>query len=539
MSTTAQEWQSVLDQATAQQQAAKSAAQQAWAESWKADIAATEAAKAQAAAVASGNSFGPAYAAYNEASAAATAAKNASTIALANLKSIDDTIAQANKSLAAADSTSPLVPNPVPQPAGAVNNADATGDNTAVSSSVTPELIAASKTTGQYNEADPTVAARLAAISANRETVQNEAPQTVVSGSAVTPELVAAAKATGQYYEADPAIAARLAAIDANRAQAPQEQKDPDESEYAAETNRLKAQEAAAAEAAENDAEISRLSARGLSAQENRARAQGSAQDVVNYNQQGDWRVRLRLGPGADYLYKSDDPGILGPLNDSDGVIFPYTPTITVGYAASYDTQDLTHSNYKIHQYKSSSVDNISITCDFTAQDTFEANYLLAVIHFFRSATKMFYGQDQQPKPGTPPPLCFLTGMGSFQFEQHPLAITGFTYTLPNNVDYIRAGATPNNPGTNLAQYNTKSTAANVKSLLRLGGIQPGGIPAAPKFQKLANKEPTYVPTKIQLQIQCIPIISRNNISNNFSLKQYSSGKLLRGSNNPGGGGFW
>ena len=94
-----------------------------------------------------------------------------------------------------------------------------------------------------------------------------------------------------------------------------------------------------------------------------------------------------------------------------------------VAYNANYSTEELVHSNYKLFTYKGSSVDQISITCDFTAQDTKEANYLLAVIHFFRSVTKMFYGQDNGPKPGTPPPLCFLTGLGAFQFNEHPLEI--------------------------------------------------------------------------------------------------------------------
>ena len=50
---------------------------------------------------------------------------------------------------------------------------------------------------------------------------------------------------------------------------------------------------------------------------------------------------------------------------------------------------------------------------------------------------------------------------------------------------------------------------------------------------------PTYVPTKMQIQINAVPIISRRDISENFSLEQYASGRLLLGSNNPQGGGIW
>jgi hypothetical protein len=48
--------------------------------------------------------------------------------------------------------------------------------------------------------------------------------------------------------------------------------------------------------------------------------------------------------------------------------------------------------------------------------------------------------------------------------------------------------------------------------------------------------EITYVPTKIQLQITAVPIVTRNDISNRFSLKDYASGELLRGTKNNGGG---
>jgi hypothetical protein len=67
-----------------------------------------------------------------------------------------------------------------------------------------------------------------------------------------------------------------------------------------------------------------------------------------------------------------------------------------MGYKANYQPYDLTHSNYRGYFYKNSAIDAINLRGTFTAQDTTEANYLLAVIHFFRSVTKMFYGQDAE-----------------------------------------------------------------------------------------------------------------------------------------------
>ncbi len=229
-------------------------------------------------------------------------------------------------------------------------------------------------------------------------------------------------------------------------------------------------------------------------------------------------------------MYKADDPGILSPLASTQGVVFPYTPLISVNYTASYDQSTVTHSNYKIFQYQGSGVDSVSITCDFTAQDVYEANYLLAVIHFFRAATKMFYGQDQDPKPGTPPPLVYLFGLGGFQFEAHPLAITSFSYSLPNDVDYIPT--TTSSGGGEL--QNTYTTGTSTGRLPP--GVQAGGTRPSANFDTGATETVTYVPTKIQLSIACVPIVSRNAISNKFSFKEYATGRLLQGTRNVGGG---
>lgn len=323
---------------------------------------------------------------------------------------------------------------------------------------------------------------------------------------------------------------------------APQDQtsntiEQPNPNEYLAETNRLAAQNQAAAEAAENQAEINRLNARPTTGALADTQSTATNQDAVSFQKAKDWRVRLSLAPGAKYLYNNPNgPGILKPLATTNGVIFPYTPNVSVAYNASYESSDLIHSNYKIYNYKNSSVDNITITCDFTAQDTNEANYLLAVIHFFRSVTKMFYGRDQNPKNGVPPPLCYLSGLGTFQFDNHPLAVTNFTYTLPTDVDYIRAGSQTSEPGNNTAGQTTPVNT-DPASLARILSSNLG--PKVPNFQRQAatiNSDATYVPTKMSITITCIPVVTRNDISNNFSLEKYATGALLQGSKRNGGG---
>jgi hypothetical protein len=303
----------------------------------------------------------------------------------------------------------------------------------------------------------------------------------------------------------------------------------------------LAAEDAALAEeaAAAGDVEAFNQNApQGISTTLNDTRSKATKQDTANFQQKPDWRARLSLAPNSNYLYNvpKGQAGILAPLQGTDGVIFPYTPAISVTYSAGYDPSDLVHSNYKVYQYKGSSVDTVSITADFTAQDTTEANYLLAVIHFFRSVTKMFYGQDQNPNNGVPPPLCYLSGFGAYTFDAHPLVVTNFTYATPTEVDYIRAGSQTNQPGVNVAQQNNIVNSF-VPSVVRTS--MSGLAPKLPNFStqnSLINSEATYVPTKLQLQITCIPIVTRNDISNKFSLKEYATGALLRGSKRSGGG---
>jgi hypothetical protein len=192
--------------------------------------------------------------------------------------------------------------------------------------------------------------------------------------------------------------------------------------------------------------------------------------------------------------------------------------------------------NYKILSYQGSQVSDVTIAGEFTAQDSAEANYLLAVIHFFKSVTKMFYGQDQNPRNGTPPPLVYMSGLGTFQFDNHPLAVTNFTYSLPNEVDYIRAGSTTNEPGSSTAGQTAVNNTDNASTARILSSGLGARTPNFQRQQATINSNATYVPTKMQIAITCIPIVTRNDISNKFSLRDYATGALLQGSKRNGGG---
>ena len=288
-----------------------------------------------------------------------------------------------------------------------------------------------------------------------------------------------------------------------------------------------------------DSATASRVAAQ-QAAQTAQARAQAALQQQRKLANDGDWRVRLRLAPSANYLYRADNPGpLLQPLKETDGVVFPYTPQIIQAYRAEYSSTNLTHSNYRGFFYQGSQQEDIQINATFTAQDTREANYLLAVMTFFKAVTKMFYGQDAQR--GTPPPLVFLQGFGRYQFNLNPCVVTQFNYTLPNDVDYIRA-LSPNINGTNqrnlregrqaLPTNPFSAAVSRIENILKpqLGtGLSQYDKPAPPT---LGTNSPTYVPTKIDISLVLHPMQSRQQVSQEFSLKNYANGSLIEK-------GFW
>ena len=287
----------------------------------------------------------------------------------------------------------------------------------------------------------------------------------------------------------------------------------------------------------------------GIMAGVNNAQAQAARANQAGItNTNTDWRVKISLAQGADYLYKTPGnpdnpndpgPGILQPLANTNGVIFPYTPKIDISYKAKYSEYDLTHSNYRGYFYQNSAPGEMSITGLFTAQTTNDANYLLAVIHFFRSATKMFYGQDAQR--GSPPPLVFLSGLGQYQFNNHPCLITNFNYSLPDDVDYIRALVSNQNNTNTTAQNTVKqfvatNTSQVIATRLANAGITAGALPSvpfgSPSMPALGSGPPTYVPTKMTITVTLLPVNTRKQVSTQFSLKGFANGNLLRG-------GFW
>lgn len=219
-----------------------------------------------------------------------------------------------------------------------------------------------------------------------------------------------------------------------------------------------------------------------------------------------DWRVRVSVAKGSKVLYDSAQPGLMQPLVSTDGVIFPYVPSVTVSHAAKYNSQPLTHSNYNNYFYEGSEVQEITITADFTVQTLTEASYFLASLYFFRSATKMFYGNSGQYQ-GSPPPIVYLDGYGAHYLPHVSCVVTRFSHTMPTDVDYMEVsvtGGASSGTGTVAETVNSQGGASNISS--------------------------TRVPTVSQFTIALQPVYSRN-LQANFDFDAFARGDLIVGQN--------
>ena len=258
-----------------------------------------------------------------------------------------------------------------------------------------------------------------------------------------------------------------------------------------------------------------------------------------------DWRVRVSLSPNAKLFYQDLTLGpnaIMHPLLETNGVIWPYTPSITVNHNANYSTAHLTHSNYPAHFYNNSEVADIQISGDFTVQNMEDGQYLMAAVYFFRAATKMFFGQGANV--GNPPPMVFLDGYGSHYFPHVPCVVTQFSHQLKDDVDYIQVpisqtvlDTSPIDP--NRSVNLTPEEQKYVPSLLvsSTQATTPSTQATVRNSRTKTITTTTRVPTTSLITVTLRPMYSRKNLHERFDLEKFAAGGLLA-DNDLGLGGF-
>jgi hypothetical protein len=123
------------------------------------------------------------------------------------------------------------------------------------------------------------------------------------------------------------------------------------------------------------------------------------------------------------------------------GIMFPYTPQITLESKAEYSSVTPLHSNYPINFYKNSAVSDITLTANFTVQNDDDAYYYLGMVRILTALTKMRFGTESLA--GSPPPICRLFAYGEYILKNVPVVVTSVRHDLPDDVDFYTSSVLP------------------------------------------------------------------------------------------------
>lgn len=223
-----------------------------------------------------------------------------------------------------------------------------------------------------------------------------------------------------------------------------------------------------------------------------------------------DKRVRIRAKPGQENRLYGDRGEAFGSpmwiLHLTNGIVFPYTPSISFSHAGIWSSQDLVHSIQQWYYFGGNTSPTLSVTGTFTAQTKFEAAYLYAVFHFFRSYSKIQFG-ERTPEEirGLPPPTVLFDAYGNFMFNSLPVIIKSWNMNFPSDVDYVRVPINVNSVSFN---KNTNSTELN-------------------NIIKVSKQGFAYVPATTDISVELVVQQPLVKLRREFNLKDFIEGRLL------------
>jgi len=252
---------------------------------------------------------------------------------------------------------------------------------------------------------------------------------------------------------------------------------------------------------------MSRLMGSGISTDSRimNARAKWSGRDAKK-----DWRVRLQVPQGSPLeTFFFDNNKLMAPLKSSRGIFWPLTPAMVIQHTANYNTMEQVHSNYPHFAYQNSQVDQMNIIGEFPVQNQDDAKHWVATINFLRTATKMFFGSDQEHK-GSPPPILHLSGYGDHMFNKVPVIINTFNVELRQGIDYI---------STEQSKVYSKQYEHETNYYDNEGNFIGEG------FGSGTPTEATWAPTLSNISVLITPIYSRDSVKT-FSMHKFVRGEL-------------
>ena len=269
-----------------------------------------------------------------------------------------------------------------------------------------------------------------------------------------------------------------------------------------------------------------------------------------------DRRASLRPRPAAtNRVFGS---GLLNPLRETGGMIWPYTPSISYSHPIDYQPIQTVHTNQDFLVYARTPAVKLTVDGVFTVQNQKEGQYAMAAIHFLRTMAKMHFGETD-PLAGTPPPVLLFNAYGAFVFKDVPVIVTTFSISFPDDVDYVEvnvAGAsTQTTPGTAARTVDTRITQEalpplpgynvneryNQSSILTAGpngvtsminqvnrGVIAGDITRIPGTPSSTSTTPqtytVWLPSQFKISVELTEQHTPKTLRSRFNLPAYING---------------
>lgn len=202
-----------------------------------------------------------------------------------------------------------------------------------------------------------------------------------------------------------------------------------------------------------------------------------------------------------DQQRTSKDEHALFPIIATNGLVFPYNPSITENLSVKYDAIDLIHANESVNVYKSTDNPRINLSdCHWTC-DTFDnAIYALSVVHFLRSYSQMDFGRG---RTGRPPSPMWFSAYGDYLYHRVPVLLEKADFSFPPDVDYV--------------------------------GIPQFGSPEyiARRLKKRRDNTTNYTWMPMKFTVSSISLVVQHSLTywTTYSLDDYRSGAMLRNRN--------
>lgn len=251
-----------------------------------------------------------------------------------------------------------------------------------------------------------------------------------------------------------------------------------------------------------------------------------------------DRRARISAKPAARRIIYGPNrkDNILQPLYNTNGFLFPYTPTIFDSATVNYEYYDPIHTNQPFAAFKSVAVKEIQVTGIFSTMNQQEALQNIANIHFLRVITKMYFGlgndgsddsKSGQDLRGTPPPILLFNAYGNALYNNIPVIVTSFNTEFPADVDYVPAilpeevgGAIKkvfNNPG----EFDIFKNPRGITN--PLAGPEQIGTELIKKGNIIA-----WLPTRFVITVQMAVQNTPDRLRRQFNLNDFRTGRLIK-----------